>query len=172
LPTQRAPPLLAPRLPPRSEIITLQVGQCGNQIGSEFWRQARAPGARSSVRASRSLARFLKSFACARRRAQLCLEHGISKDGVLEDYATQGAGDRKDVFFYQADDEHYVPRALLLDLEPRVINSIQARPCACVRRFLARARAAAGCRRSAAHSHSRARLSPPHPAPAAATAEL
>jgi hypothetical protein len=59
--------------------------------------------------------------------AQLCLEHGISKDGVLEDYATQGAGDRKDVFFYQADDEHYVPRALLLDLEPRVINSIQAR---------------------------------------------
>ena len=29
------------------------------------------------------------------------------------------------VFFYQADDEHYVPRALLLDLEPRVINSIQ-----------------------------------------------
>ena len=55
------------------------------------------------------------------------MEHGISKDGVLEEYATQGAGDRKDVFFYQADDEHYVPRALLLDLEPRVINSIQVR---------------------------------------------
>ena len=33
--------------------------------------------------------------------------------------------DRKDVFFYQADDEHYIPRALLIDLEPRVINSIQ-----------------------------------------------
>lgn len=44
---------------------------------------------------------------------------------MLEDYATSGAGDRKDVFFYQADDEHYVPRALLLDLEPRVINTIQ-----------------------------------------------
>jgi hypothetical protein len=26
----------------------------------------------------------------------------------------------------QADDDHYVPRALLLDLEPRVINSIQS----------------------------------------------
>lgn len=26
---------------------------------------------------------------------------------------------RKDVFFYQADDEHYIPRALLLDMEPR-----------------------------------------------------
>jgi hypothetical protein len=26
----------------------------------------------------------------------------------------------------QADDEHYIPRALLMDLEPRVINSILA----------------------------------------------
>ncbi|KAI9483480.1 MAG: tubulin gamma chain [Benjaminiella poitrasii] len=76
------------------EIITLQTGQCGNQIGSEFWRQ-------------------------------LCTEHGISNDGTLEDFATEG-GDRKDVFFYQADDEHYIPRALLLDLEPRVINNIKA----------------------------------------------
>ena len=40
------------------EIITLQVGQCGNQIGMEFWKQ-------------------------------LCLEHGISKEGSLEDFATQ-----------------------------------------------------------------------------------
>eukprot|EP00906_Rhabdomonas_costata_P012985 RCo018659 len=76
------------------EIITLQVGQCGNQIGSEFWKQ-------------------------------LCVEHGISPEGVIQEFATAG-GDRKDVFFYQADDEHYIPRALLLDLEPRVINSIRS----------------------------------------------
>ena len=50
---------------------------------------------------------------------QLCLEHGIGADGILQDFATHGT-DRKDVFFYQADDEHYVPRALLLDLEPGV----------------------------------------------------
>ena len=54
---------------------------------------------------------------------QLCAEHGISSSGVLEEFATDGT-DRKDVFFYQADDEHYIPRAVLLDLEPRVINSI------------------------------------------------
>ena len=72
------------------EIITLQVGQCGNQIGAEFWKK-------------------------------LCYEHGISKTGVLEDFALDNAGnDRKDVFFYQADDDHYIPRALLFDLEPRV----------------------------------------------------
>ena len=46
------------------------------------------------------------------------------KERILEEYATQG-DDRKDVFFYQADDDHYIPRALLIDLEPRVINSIQ-----------------------------------------------
>lgn len=33
-------------------------------------------------------------------------------------------GDRKDVFFYQSDDTRYIPRAILVDLEPRVINSI------------------------------------------------
>jgi len=71
----------------------LQVGQCGNQIGMEFWKQ-------------------------------LCAEHGINSEGILEDFAVAGE-DRKDVFFYQADDEHYIPRALLIDLEPRVINMIQ-----------------------------------------------
>jgi tubulin gamma len=60
---------------------------------------------------------------------QLCAEHGISKDGILEDFATDG-GDRKDVFFYQADDDHYIPRALLFDLEPRVREraALAARP--------------------------------------------
>ncbi|KAG8184071.1 hypothetical protein JTE90_013705 [Oedothorax gibbosus] len=74
------------------EMITLQLGQCGNEIGSAFWKQ-------------------------------LCKEHGINPEGVLEDFATEGT-DRKDVFFYQADDEHYIPRAVLLDLEPRVIHKI------------------------------------------------
>lgn len=76
------------------EIVTLQVGQCGNQVGTEFWKK-------------------------------LCLEHGINNDGILEDFAVNGSGDRKDVFFYQADDERYIPRACLIDLEPRVINGIQ-----------------------------------------------
>lgn len=78
------------------EMITLQLGQCGNQIGMEFWKQ-------------------------------LCAEHGISPEGILENFATEGL-DRKDVFFYQADDEHYIPRAVLLDLEPRVIHTIMTSP--------------------------------------------
>ncbi|GAB1212472.1 hypothetical protein ATERTT37_001611 [Aspergillus terreus] len=78
------------------EIITIQAGQCGNNVGAQFWQQ-------------------------------LCLEHGISQDGNLEEFANEG-GDRKDVFFYQSDDTRYIPRAILLDLEPRVLNSIQSGP--------------------------------------------
>ena len=59
---------------------------------------------------------------------RLCAEHGINKDGILEDWATEG-GDRKDVFFYQADDEHYIPRAILVDLEPRVRPSFLSAFC-------------------------------------------
>ncbi|TXT06929.1 uncharacterized protein COLE_06260 [Cutaneotrichosporon oleaginosum] len=58
---------------------------------------------------------------------KLCAEHGISPTGMLEDTA-ETQGDRKDVFFYQADDEHYIPRAIMIDLEPRVINNILTSP--------------------------------------------
>lgn len=104
------------------EIITLQVGQCGNQIGGEFWKQ-------------------------------LCVEHGIQPDGLpRDDHHVELADssnnnnnsstprnendsnhqnnnsnfidDRKDVFFYQSDAGHYIPRALLVDLEPRVVNKL------------------------------------------------
>ena len=75
------------------EMISIQTGQCGNQVGFEFWKR-------------------------------MCSEHGIGPDGVLQQFAQDGI-DRKDVFFYQADDNHYIPRAILLDLEPKVIETIQ-----------------------------------------------
>ncbi len=55
---------------------------------------------------------------------QLCSEHGISADGTLQEYAVAGE-DRKDVFFYQADDDHFIPRNLMIDLEPGVIHKIK-----------------------------------------------
>ena len=74
------------------KIITLQIGQCGNQIGYEFWKR-------------------------------LAQEHGIAPDGVLTN-PNDMLEDRKDIFFYPADDGRYVPRAILFDLEPRVIDRI------------------------------------------------
>ena len=35
------------------------------------------------------------------------------------------ANDNKETFFYQSDDDHYIPRAILLDTEPGVIKNIQ-----------------------------------------------
>ena len=32
------------------EIITLQVGQCGNQVGSEFWRKVSALATQTSIK--------------------------------------------------------------------------------------------------------------------------
>lgn len=60
------------------EIITLQVGQCGNQIGSSFWER-------------------------------LAMLHPKIQP-------TQ--------YFYLADDNTPIPRAILFDLEPRVISTI------------------------------------------------
>jgi tubulin gamma len=74
------------------EIITIQVGQCGNQIGNEFWKK-------------------------------LSSEHGINPEGIVDEKAING-DDRKDVFFYQTDDDHYIPQSILIDLEPKVRNSI------------------------------------------------
>lgn len=69
---------------------------------------------------------------------QLCSEHGIRPDGtmdsnsILAENAALASGhqeyDRKDVFFYQADDNQYIPRAVLIDLEPRVVSSILQGP--------------------------------------------
>ena len=51
-------------------------------------------------------------------------EHGISPQGIVNENAING-DDRKDAFFYQADDDHFVPRSVLIEMQPRVINNIQ-----------------------------------------------
>jgi hypothetical protein len=61
------------------------------------------------------------THATARTNSRTC----FLQDGLIRDDIEVETGDRKDVFFYQADDEHYIPRAILLDLEDRVINGIR-----------------------------------------------
>ncbi|KAI1707129.1 tubulin/FtsZ family, GTPase domain-containing protein [Ditylenchus destructor] len=79
-----------------SSIITVHVGQCGNQIGDAFWNT-------------------------------MCEEHGIGPDGSLTCEDKQGE-DRKEMFFYESDlGNRYVPRSVLVDLEPRVLNRIMSR---------------------------------------------
>lgn len=78
------------------EIVSLQVGQCGNQIGSKFWEV-------------------------------ISDEHGIDPTGNY-----QGESDlqleRINVYFNEGSRAKYVPRAILVDLEPGTMDSIRSSP--------------------------------------------
>ncbi|CAJ0962926.1 unnamed protein product, partial [Mesorhabditis belari] len=77
-----------------ASLIGLHFGQCGNQIGFDFWKT-------------------------------LSNEHGLTSNGVARESPTGGQrNDRLDVFFSEGDQEKYIPRAVMVDLEPRVINGI------------------------------------------------
>lgn len=82
------------------EIINIQVGQCGNQVGSEFWKKVSTANPYCTRRhVPMVIAPFKNAHATFNCPAdtvpvaaavhQLCQEHGISKDGMLEDFATQ-----------------------------------------------------------------------------------
>lgn len=50
--------------------------------------------------------------------------HGRSRRRTVDYLRSHNNVNKYYFMTYQADDEHYIPRAVLLDLEPRVINSI------------------------------------------------
>lgn len=78
------------------EIIHLQTGQCGNQIGAKFWEVISG-------------------------------EHGISPSGAYEgDNPIQL--ERADVYFNLASSGKFVPRAILVDLEPGTMDAVRAGP--------------------------------------------
>ncbi|KAM8920016.1 tubulin beta-1 chain isoform 5-T5 [Lycaon pictus] len=76
------------------EIVHIQIGQCGNQIGAKFWEV-------------------------------IGDEHGIdSVGGYCGDCALQL--ERISVYYNEAHGKKYVPRALLVDLEPGTMDSIRS----------------------------------------------
>jgi len=78
------------------EILHIQGGQCGNQIGAKFWEV-------------------------------ICDEHGIDATGRY-------AGDsdlqleRINVYYNEASGGRFVPRAVLMDLEPGTMDSLRSGP--------------------------------------------
>jgi len=76
------------------EIVHIQAGQCGNQIGAKFWETMTA-------------------------------EHGLSTTGAyVGDNPLQL--ERINVYFHQAAQGRYVPRAVLTDLEPGTMDAIRS----------------------------------------------
>ncbi|CAI9113670.1 OLC1v1014313C1 [Oldenlandia corymbosa var. corymbosa] len=78
------------------EILHIQGGQCGNQIGSKFWEM-------------------------------VCDEHGIDPTGRYNGTDALQL-ERVNVYFNEANGGRYVPRAVLMDLEPGTMDSIRSGP--------------------------------------------
>jgi len=72
------------------EIVHIQAGQCGNQIGTKFWEV-------------------------------ICGEHGVNGSGKYEGKSDLQL-ERINVYFSEAAGR-YVPRAVLMDLEPGTMDA-------------------------------------------------
>uniref|UniRef100_T1KPM6 Tubulin beta chain n=1 Tax=Tetranychus urticae TaxID=32264 RepID=T1KPM6_TETUR len=88
------------------EIIQIQTGQCGNQIGSKFWQV-------------------------------IADEHGIDGNGrctAINDLSSKVTNDRTskleriNVYFNEAGEGVYVPRSILVDLEPGTMEAVRSGP--------------------------------------------
>ena len=78
------------------EIVHIQAGQCGNQIGAKFWEV-------------------------------ISDEHGIDPTGSYHGDSDLQL-ERINVYFNEATGGRYVPRAVLMDLEPGTMDSVRAGP--------------------------------------------
>ncbi|CAF1066822.1 unnamed protein product [Didymodactylos carnosus] len=78
------------------EIVHLQVGQCGNQIGAKFWEV-------------------------------ISDEHGVDPIGTYHGDSDLQL-ERINVYFNEATGGKYVPRAILVDLEPGTMDAVRAGP--------------------------------------------
>ncbi|XP_071385857.1 tubulin beta-1 chain isoform X10 [Centroberyx affinis] len=78
------------------EIVHLQAGQCGNQIGAKFWEV-------------------------------ISDEHGIDPTGTYHGDSDLQL-DRISVYYNEASGGKYVPRAVLVDLEPGTMDSVRSGP--------------------------------------------
>uniref|UniRef100_A0AAY4D8X8 Tubulin/FtsZ GTPase domain-containing protein n=1 Tax=Denticeps clupeoides TaxID=299321 RepID=A0AAY4D8X8_9TELE len=76
------------------EIVHIQAGQCGNQIGTKFWEV-------------------------------ISDEHGVDPTG---NYAGDSALqlERINVYYNEAHFHKFVPRAILVDLEPGTMDSVRS----------------------------------------------
>ncbi|XP_076672806.1 tubulin beta chain-like [Andrena cerasifolii] len=78
------------------EIVHVQIGQCGNNVGGKFWQV-------------------------------IADEHGLTPDGVFcgeSDLQLQ----RMDVYFTEGVGRRFVPRAVLVDLDPGSLSSVLSGP--------------------------------------------
>jgi tubulin beta len=77
------------------EIITLGVGQAGNQVSAKFWEN-------------------------------IAQEHGINTSNGTWEGEDDRQLERTEVYFSEGQGGRYVPRSILVDLEPGVLNAVRS----------------------------------------------
>lgn len=82
--------------------MTIQAGQCGNQVGLQYWNQLAQEHAISSD-----------------GERQLPSNNNDS-NGVSS--SNNNSSDHPELFFHQTSNDRYTPRSVMIDLEPSVIN--------------------------------------------------
>jgi tubulin beta len=78
------------------EIVHLQTGQCGNQVGVKFWDV-------------------------------ISSEHGIAPSGEFQGDSDLQL-DKINVYYNEVENNRYVPRAVLVDLEPGTMDAVRTGP--------------------------------------------
>ncbi|EEB08831.1 tubulin beta Nda3 [Schizosaccharomyces japonicus yFS275] len=76
------------------EIVHIQAGQCGNQVGAAFW-------------------------------STIADEHGLDASGIYRGNSDEQL-ERLNVYFNEANGGKYVPRAVLVDLEPGTMDAVKS----------------------------------------------
>ena len=107
------------------EAVSLHMGQSGVQTGNACWCVA---ACRPVFSVPCPLPHFLLlNMECSLRCRELyCLEHGIQPDGQMPSDKTIGGGDDAfNTFFSETGAGKYVPRAIMMDLEPTVIDEVR-----------------------------------------------
>ncbi|XP_070535722.1 tubulin beta-4B chain-like [Ptychodera flava] len=77
------------------EIVSVQVGQCGNRIGEKFWKY-------------------------------VADEHELDRDGGYIGQQDSDHTGKAGVYFHETSRQYYVPRAVMADLEPSVIDGVKS----------------------------------------------
>ncbi|KAK6459348.1 Tubulin/FtsZ family, GTPase domain-containing protein [Scheffersomyces xylosifermentans] len=90
------------------ETITLQTGQCGNQVGLQYWKQL---AGEHGIGPDGTPEPFPTNNGLGFR----------SESIPIETSSTKYRDDRPELFFTVSDSNKYTPRSVLIDLEPSVI---------------------------------------------------
>eukprot|EP01083_Nonionella_stella_P040883 110868_1 len=122
-----------------AEIISIQVGECGNRIGTRFWQNILSehwldhvgsfqPTQNLMSTDCHHVERRLDKISCYFHEIDADLLNGFVRQNIENSYPSLiiPADIKRLLKYYYGAAQKYVPRSILVDLEPSVLDSIKA----------------------------------------------